>query len=540
MMAIEKDSEFFKMSKEIVGEFLQTTVIVDDKIEYTNSYEKSARLLQIPGRQTATNGAVINEDNDNPVPFEEPNGHILIADLVISGFAEKGIICSVFGPNNDQEILQIDIINLANNADVLVLDWELAEEDDGVLALETLAKVTEDSNAYPAQLRLIVIYTGTPDIHHISNRIKEHFGEKIQELGDFTFDIDATRITIYVKGHVNVDPNIEHRKVRFERLVDFVISDFTEMNAGLVSNTVLKALSVVRQNTKKILKKFSAHLDAPYLTHRALLVSTEDAENLLAGLISEEIKSILEEGYVGQVANLEVIKDWLSLHNKTVFTLRFGDNIKEIPLEKIVALLEVGINEWDEITNKQRNKSQDLPFTEMFKFDTDDNQFLDEEFCFITTNRSYYENMVPELTFGTIVQKVRDESYWVCLQPRCDSVRIEDERAFPFLPLAKVDKNKKFNLTLKENDKFIRLFLHDNLYEISLIPFAPEPATKKIVSKSLDKDGYYFISSKRSAQYKWVGELRFEQAQRIANKFASNLSRVGLDESEWLRRNMPK
>lgn len=37
-------------------------------------------------------------------------------------------------------------------------------------------------------------------------------------------------------------------------------------------------------------------------------------------------------------------------------------------------------------------------------------------------------------------------------------------------------------------------------------------------------------------QFKWISELKNDHAQRISNDFAAKLSRVGLDESEWLRR----
>jgi hypothetical protein len=539
-MIIDKESNFFKQSRKIVCDFLQTTVIVDDKIQYTNSYEKPVRVTQMPGRQPQTEDGDETQKNVELEPEKKINGHILLADLVISGFAEKGIICSVFGPNDDREILQSDIINLANNADTLVLDWVLKEGDNGDLALDTLTKVIAESNAFPEQLRLIVIYTGTPNISQVSERIRAYFGERLNEIDDFTFDIGATRITIYIKGHVEIQQDLKHRQVDFDQLVNYVIDDFTGMNAGLVTNTVLKALSVMRQNTNKIVNKFSSHLDPPYLTHRALLDSTEDAEDLLTGLISEEIGAILEEKSVGSVTNLESIKNWLLLHNKPNFTLRLSNELKEIPLDRIVNLLEVGVNEWDEISNSQKKKAHTLPLTDLFKFENDDNRYLDEAFSLITTNRSFYERTLPTLTFGTILQKVRDKSYWVCLQPRCDSVRIEKERFFPFLPLIKVDKDQRFNLALKEGDRYIRLLLRDNPHEIKLIPFDPDPDTKRVIPRALGEDGHFFVSAKRSAKYKWVGELRTEQVQRIANKFASNLARVGLDESEWLRRYSPK
>ena len=37
-------------------------------------------------------------------------------------------------------------------------------------------------------------------------------------------------------------------------------------------------------------------------------------------------------------------------------------------------------------------------------------------------------------------------------------------------------------------------------------------------------------------RYTWQGELKAEYAQRIAQTFSTTLSRVAVDESEWLRR----
>lgn len=43
-----------------------------------------------------------------------------------------------------------------------------------------------------------------------------------------------------------------------------------------------------------------------------------------------------------------------------------------------------------------------------------------------------------------------------------------------------------------------------------------------------------FDTQKRS--YKWILDLNDSHAQRIVNEYSANLSRVGLDESEWLRK----
>lgn len=530
-MIIDKESVFFKRSRLVVRDFLQTTVIIDDMISYTNSYEEPLRLTNYPGRISSTNRAVDIGNIDDIDLGENPSGQILMADLVISGFAANGIVCSIINPNSNHNKFHNDLIKLTSNSDTLILDWELEKEDNGDLALATLTKIIEGSNIHPEQLRLIVIYTGKTNISQVSERIKENFKENITEIDDFTFSIGATRISIYIKSHALVDDTVEHKKVKMAQLVDIVIDEFTMMNAGLVSNTVLRALSVVRQNSSKIINKFSPHLDAPYLTHRALLPCTEDAEFQIPNLLSEEIRSILEESLIGQDANIDAIKDWLLLHKVDDFRLKVGDNFVPISKDIVVSFLEVGIAacKCEQINEKKALKS----LTKMFMFDSDDHKFLDEEFSLITTNRSSYKKVVPGLTFGTIIQKLNDKSYWVCLQPRCDSVRIDTCRAFPFLPLVKNDG--KFNLTLKESDEYIRLSLQKKPSRINMIYFKPDTTSRRIKAKLIKKNDHFFIDKKRF-QYKWVGELRSEQAQRIVNQFAAELSRVGVDESEWLRR----
>lgn len=534
MMTVDKKTDFFKLSRNVVCDYLQTVVMVDDKVEYNNWFEKASRLQYIPGRLTDTPSLSEKENVDEELEggFDDKVVHL---DKLISEFAEKGIIFSLYEPPKDHLKLKKNVFNLAKNSDALILDWELEKEDKGALALEILTEVIQVPDGYPEQLRLILVYTGTQDILLISENIFKHFGEKAFKVNDFTIEIGTTRISVYIKPHTDVINGVEKRKLNYDQLADTVIDEFTEMNAGLVSNTVLKALSVIRQNSSKILNKFSSHLDAPYLTHRALLQCTEDAEILLPSLFSEEIRSILEEYSVGECANIEVIKNWLLLHEKNNFTLRIGESEDDIPLDKIVTLLNVGIADWGEL-NKSKKKKSYKSLTDLFRFENDKDKFLDDRFSFITTNRSFYGKIAPELRFGTIIQDISDESYLVCIQPICDSFGIDEgERAFPFLPLVNVNNDEKFNITLRESDRYIRLSIQKKPFKINMISFIPDPTSKRIKTKPINKDGHLFEDTK-GIQFKWVGELRPEHMQRIANQFAAELSRVGVVESEWLRR----
>jgi hypothetical protein len=69
----------------------------------------------------------------------------------------------------------------------------------------------------------------------------------------------------------------------------------------------------------------------------------------------------------------------------------------------------------------------------------------------------------------------------------------------------------------------------------SLVEFAPRNGVGAVVAEQYAEKRFQFTAADK-AQYEWLGELKSEFAQRIAHRFASGLSRVAVDNSEWLRR----
>ena len=72
-------------------------------------------------------------------------------------------------------------------------------------------------------------------------------------------------------------------------------------------------------------------------------------------------------------------------------------------------------------------------------------------------------------------------------------------------------------------------------YELRLIRFSATDQ-KTVRAKRLDNsDPIYYFTDEDGVSYQWMGEFRFAYAQRLSNRFGAALSRVGVDESEWLR-----
>ncbi len=169
---------------------------------------------------------------------------------------------------------------------------------------------------------------------------------------------------------------------------------------------------------------------------------------------------------------------------------------------------------------------------------------MDMEFAYLTSVASFYKDK-PVLRFGTILKLTGAEApkYYLCVQPLCDCVRISDGRKFPFLELKVVsDDEKRFDLVIsEENSSYIKVAINYRPYDSSSIEFAATKASKTVESTIIgDKKFNFATTDDPPHNYLWLGELKFAHIQRVANEYATKFSRVGLDESEWLRRSALK
>ena len=76
-------------------------------------------------------------------------------------------------------------------------------------------------------------------------------------------------------------------------------------------------------------------------------------------------------------------------------------------------------------------------------------------------------------------------------------------------------------------------------YDIKTIKFQADEekrcvCSKRIKDEETKKDKFVFTSI-HNEEFEWILELKDLHAQRILNSYSAHLSRVGLDESEWLR-----
>ncbi|OJV81919.1 MAG: hypothetical protein BGO34_08320 [Bacteroidia bacterium 44-10] len=535
---------FFEKSKDITNNFLQSIVFLDDKA-------------------FGNNNVVVGSEQNN-------SQHAFDAFKISKAFAKEKKICAVYNPITLSDIE--DFKEISKKADVVILDWfielrnEIIDEDQDVDADEedprgqyTKQIISElVSSAGDSNLKLIVIYTGEDILDEITQNIYEYISVQSQqfELKEQNCEVFSANIRILVRTKSNGDgddirfnqrPHLQDKILRYEDLPSFVLNELTVMTSGLLSNFALLALATIRNNSHKILSLFSKELDASYMGHKAILPIQNDSEDLLLKLFGDTISDLLNYSSISQKIQQELIDTWI---DSKIIDEDFTVNSKIFRRTKDLLKLVVHSSEEDidkRFSNTFKNKGlsngevksyRELKSTELFLNLADHNKrdMVDSQFAKLTHHKSLFipQNTVPKLTLGTIIKSsVNQDNYYVCIQQRCDSVRIkrDEERKFLFLPLTTTNENK-FHIITPEG---VKLKLDKKSYSIRTIKFRCN-CDEGEVKGVLDNEKYTFTQIyEEGEKYEWVLDLKDLHSQRIVTNYVSSLSRIGLDESEWLR-----
>jgi Response receiver domain len=540
-------SNFDGISKQIAKDFLRSVVVVDDHPVFEDE--------EVVGELEAPDLVVEASPSETPAaeqPATAPDPHTLPFNRFSESFATVGIFCTVLSPEKehlDDFVTQsAGESGLANRADVVILDWVLHGFKEGEKALDIIAKLTQGEGGVKPRKRLILVYTGESDLLGIAKKIRDKLnvaaveGGTAQERTHIT--LGATTIAIYAKPHVKVAENLQSLVASAEAIPEIVISEFARTSPGLLSNLILRSMGVLRSETYQILKKFPTKLDCGFVTHK-VLQNPEEASTHLLPLVVSEIQTALEDNIVIEVLSEPALAAWLN--SKIADGFVFGlegvtedetrNGVQELLKRPVLDVVGDGahgnfVRGFLKSKNKARGEVADR-LTQLLSGET--SHRANQEFAILMSIRSRYGTPPPRLTLGTIVHDASRGIYLLCAQPRCDSVRLTGERQFPFLPLKVADDG--YDHVVMHGADIITLRLIDEPYRMEMIGFQPWTEEEREVLARPNGDRLFFKSGTREDNFQWIAELRSEHAQRIANALAGKISRVGLNESEWLRLN---
>lgn len=575
---------FQEFSREIVQEFLQTVVVVDDQARLSNDDRIGTLPENIPSslQEPIYANSFDSEEDLGAITDVAENLHPLNAKALNDSFAEKGLVCAILRPGPDEveisdspslentNLIYGKTLQAAKRADLVILDWNIYGHY-GEVTKQIISEIVQHDIA-EERLRLIAIYTGEPDLENYIHQVAESLNgnSDIECLvaykhEKFMLTCGPVKIIVLGKKDVLVGAVPEEYSNNFatvEELPGLLIDIFTNENMGLLSNVCLTSIASIRKKTHKLLGKFNPDLDAAYLTHRLLLKHPKESEQHLIPLITEEILAILQDNEVGKLANINEIQKWFEYKSCAIdFRSRadLGRNSTQCA-NTLTNLLNHGLNDRSLAGQLKKVQNYFTPLldqnhksyltklnalTDLFSSNGTHGEKIDSEFSRLTKLRTRYSSPLPRMTLGTIVKAYDNgiPTYYLCIQPRCDSVRVSSKgKSFLFLKMTTPPPGNRFDLIIEDSSNAIKL--NYNIRSESIMTFFMKPPSGKDEINASEESGKFIFPAKikipgrtpHDYQLIWVADLKPDQAQLVANKVSAQLSRVGLNDYEWLRR----
>lgn len=529
-----------------VKEFLQTILMIDDE-----AFRREPDAAP-PTDEDWDEGEAVSVGSSLKLiaPSASAGGDELDVQAVSRSFAEEALACAILSPQSleENEDFRPAFVATAKRADALILDWNL-NGDNGATAEKLIKAVLRNDTKLPRRrLRLLTIYTGEPDLTQIAERVEkattESLGEDELKWDDdrhVAFSRGPLRVAVFAKEHVqSISTELADRRRAISDLPSLVVEEFGRHGLGLVTAASLAALSGIRNDAHRLLAALGPEIDGAVLGQRVSLTYPEDVERQVEGLIASELAAIVQDHEVGSHVGLPRVRDWLK-HNSRIGE-RGVSTIASMTAELRLGLLAHGFSQ--EMAQKLQaagvgKKKLSTEATHLFVETLAEKQLSDQLFSMRMSLRSRYAKPSPVLQLGTIVEQ--GGLYAVCVQPLCDSVRVDGSRMFPLLSLDVVGEDDRNPSDLTVRDKqatggFVRLRVSPKPSRILMRDFKGSSSGTVQVRWYREIGRFSEVKVKgRGKSWRWVGDLKADHAQRVVERLSAEFSRVGLEEAESLR-----
>ena len=542
-------------------EFARTMIFVDDEAAQFDDETHVSPISSL--KKPEIRSKPKHTDKSQPEESASPRTkYVLNAKKLVDSAMDVGLVCSVLRPSKDDDFT-VRVVEAAKYADIVCLDWEFFGEK-GTAAKDIISKIIENDANCSGRIRLVAIYTGDKK----SSILEQILGEiperqtKTCDISEnpFTCELEtgARLVCLFKKNGVELHETAEEFPYQVDEmnLPNRLLREFGELSKGLMSNVALATIASIRHSTHHVLSNFTRSADGPYFHHRALLENPEDAEEYAIDVVVSELKGTIDKQkisseYAGTNAINQTIQKLAGSNSK--LTLNCGDDTSsEVELGNSIDIVTAGLESAYQRISGNRPKMVKLEKYLSSLFTTDWNHAYSQmlKFSALTSLHAVPGNylygnagLVPQLGLGTIIRNADDE-YLLCLQAKCDSVRIDIEESFLFIRLERVKANVKPEHTVPvpdpDSDEYVELELSADSYRgMKLIKFMSDETSKTVRAKREQAERFYFVSGKGEDKlcYLWVADMKQSRALRSAQKIAHNIGRLGFDEFEPFRRN---
>lgn len=576
-----------KARRDAALRFLQTVVVVDD--------DAYGDLPEVSESATLGDESFSQRADADVAPVEDEHSEDqqeFSTEAVVEGFADLGIYCAVLKPTPGQR--QSDerrVGALAGRADIVILDWVLrpnpelhgTSDDIERTSVGFIRDIVVGDLKEGGRTRLICIYTGEIDAVGILDVVSSAIGEAtsqsvIPDREGRRIDVGATRILILGKERGVPAQTIE--SVSTQDLPDRIVDEFTEFAvSGLLREVALESLSAVRDESHRLLRRFEGDLDPALISHRSA-TSPADADQFARNLVGSELASIIlaadVSGALVDARINEYIDLTLGVGESQLYWNGFGKSAADaVTFERSITELALknGIDSNQQIIGNGKKLAATVSRTSLLFSGTPDeirsnSKRIDTKFSVLSAfaRDAAYEGGAshpPRLQLGVVLEveslasdthetepviasqasrdrhrgdEPRRRDYWVCLQPLCDSVRLEQPTRFPMLRL---DAAKdQFNYLIFADGAPLALkHAGSRLRDVALPRFTPSAESRTVRGEWNGAD-WLFVDAD-SVVFRWVGSLRLDKAHKVLHSVVNTAGRIGIDEFDFLRAAAP-
>lgn len=521
------ENQFYHISREIANNYLRSVLFIDER-------------------------AYINEDANHDHSFN--------AKTVANAFASAHKLCTIYAPNVVEDITNT-CYALVEKADAIVLDWRLnltdndpqgnLEEDApddprGEYTLQIIDHILTYTNG--KRYAMVCVYTGEDDLRGVLDSIEARFPHQRFTRNENILGLCSKNVNIIVRSKKRILHQSDLLDFYWDenQLADRILDEFTKSIEGLLPNYALFALSKIRDNSSAIIDVFSREMDPAFLAHKVSIPNMDDANCMIAENFASLIGDLLEDS-ADEINNWE--SAWCDSHIDDQYTVNLDDGTTfEITRAQIQTILTLSEDDFAKRMKKALGQNvvntNEHPHNEnLVKQHTidflcfhADAQIVQNQFTQLIQQKNLLASLAisPILSLGTLIKENKENGeYYCCIQQSCDSQRIPTTgRDFLFLPIkeAKAPNQERPCIVIESKDMFVDL----KSFNVKKIPFKPYPADNKRIMAHSNGQKLIFVDSS-SNEYEWLGCLKYQFALRIVGQYVNQLSRVGIDQPEWVR-----
>ncbi len=227
------NSDYAALCKKNAERFLKTAFLLDDEVVFQD--KESSEIPQSMDLDVAEDNLPFDA-NDLPT---EPISVGLNGRAMTEAFFRKGIVLSVIKPDRDKpsmDDLEKNIIQAILQVDLPILDWNIWD-DDGEWIIKILNRLITEHQYPEGRVALLMIYT-EQSLIDVRDKLTNNISDFISESDDSNLLVlGGLRVLIIQRDEI----------VDEKQLPGFLIEEFSKIHSGILENTVIQAISEIRE-----------------------------------------------------------------------------------------------------------------------------------------------------------------------------------------------------------------------------------------------------------------------------------------------------